>query len=75
MDSLAREDSEALYRAIAQWRNNVIDYDIVVDDARQALERAAGDLQTAETARTHAVRHLQHLLGRVDDARLSAREA
>jgi hypothetical protein len=65
MNSLAREDSIALYRAIAQWRNNVIDYDIVVDDARHALSRAAEDLHGAERARTQAVQHLQQLVERV----------
>ena len=49
--------------AIERWQQNVIDSDIVVDDARADLERAVDAYRAALRERQRAVDHLTHLIG------------
>lgn len=53
---------------IARWRENVIDLDVVVDDRRQDLDRAADALRNAVRERDRAAAHLQHLIECYADA-------
>ena len=49
---------------IARWTENVLDYDILVDDARADVERALDELRVRVEDRDRAVRHLADLIHR-----------
>jgi hypothetical protein len=48
-------------RSLARFRENMIDCEIAVDDARQAVDAAVEHLRIAVCERDRAVRHLQDL--------------
>ena len=48
--------------AIARWRENLIDLDVVVDDKRRLVEDALDELRVALRERNRAARHLAHLV-------------
>jgi hypothetical protein len=51
-----------LLRHIARQRDQVLDFDILVDDARQTVNRAVADLRAAVYHRDRATVHLAHLI-------------
>lgn len=59
--------SRSLAAHIAQWRNAVLDYDLLVEDRRQELDRAITAFQDSVRERRRAAIHLQHLVDLVDD--------
>jgi len=52
---------------IARWRENLLDFELVVDDKRQAIDRALDELRAAVRERDRAAAHLQHLVGLASD--------
>lgn len=62
--ALIRQD---LHSALERQRDQVIDLDIAVDDARQAVDRAVGDLRVAVRERDRAAVHLKYLIAQAGD--------
>ena len=62
-DSIIPED---LMAAMRQARDNVIDTDIVFDDADRAVLAAVEHREHARRERDRAGRHLRHLIALVD---------
>ena len=52
---------------IRLWVRNVIDFDILVDDARAVRARAEAEERDAVRRRNAAARHLMHLIAWADD--------
>ncbi|MEP7308203.1 MAG: hypothetical protein ABJA98_22085 [Acidobacteriota bacterium] len=53
--------------AIATWRGNLIDLDIVCDDKRQAVEQRVEELRLAVRERDRAAKHLEYLIEMHDE--------
>ncbi len=56
-----------LRAAIRVWRGNVLDAEIVVDDARRAVDGAGDALRAAVRERDRAARQLAHLVALHDE--------
>jgi predicted sulfurtransferase len=54
--------SRTLAAHIRRWRDAVLDYDLLVDDRRQELDRAVAAFHDAVRERDRTARHLQQLL-------------
>jgi hypothetical protein len=65
--SVAPPPPHTLAAHIAQWRNAVLDYELLVGDRRVELDRAVIAFQDAVRERQRAAVHLQHLLDLADD--------
>jgi predicted sulfurtransferase len=61
--------------AVARWRENLIDLDVVVEDARQRVEAALAEWRDAVRERDRAAAHLAHLVEWAARAAATGREA